>query len=152
MSVRLSTAFLAGNTELKKLVQRAYTGLTHPVKIVWGSSAAAAPAALSLAALPKLAVSSATERKEKSTVLSINSSFCWSRTCCVLGEGSASTPSKPCDQRAVVGMHVGHRRQLQLRQLGLQRRGARGARGGVVQRHEGRHGVSGVDEQVRQRG
>ena len=56
------------------------------------------------------------------------------------------------DQRAVVGMHVGHGRRLQLRRLGLQRQGARGARGGVVQRHDGRHGVPGVDVEVEQRG
>ena len=55
------------------------------------------------------------------------------------------------DQRAVVGMHVRHGCRLQLRQLGLQRQGARGPRGGVVHGHDGRHGVRGVELEVEQR-
>ena len=55
-------------------------------------------------------------------------------------------------QRAVVGIDVGHGCREQLGQLGLQRQGAGGARGGVVDGHEGRDGVRGVDVEVEQRG
>ena len=56
------------------------------------------------------------------------------------------------DQRAVVGMHVRHGCGLELRELGLEREGAGGARGCVVRRHDGRDGVRGVEVEVEQRG
>jgi hypothetical protein len=52
------------------------------------------------------------------------------------------------DQRAVVGIHVRHGCRLQLRELGLQRQGARGPRGCLVHRHDGRDGVRGVEVDI----
>ena len=59
------------------------------------------------------------------------------------------------EQRAVVGVYVCYCCGLELRERGLQRvkrRGARGPRGGVLHRHDGRHGVRGVEVKVEQRG
>ena len=48
------------------------------------------------------------------------------------------------DQRAVVGIHVRDGCRLQLRELGLQRQGARGPRRSLLHRHDGRDGVRGI--------
>ncbi len=54
--------------------------------------------------------------------------------------------------RAVVSMHVRHGRKHELREPGLEREGARGARCGVVQRRDGRECVQDVDVAVGERG
>ena len=56
------------------------------------------------------------------------------------------------DQRAVVGMHVGHCCRLGLRQLGLQRAGAGGPGSGWCDGHDGGDCVRGVEVEVEQRG